>query len=143
RYKTTLAPIAECLASGVPATANRVGLAPTLLDQIVIKEPHGHQPLLKRGIGETCAGPDVHHVLAARIAPCQQVADVACDRRPAGRQWLDAFTNTDREVVGKPPAVSLDGPGREAEVGLHTQPLDGLRLLGNRWPAVDWSVLLP
>src|SRR6478736_4845705 len=106
----------------VAASADRVGLTQTLLDQEVVKQPYRNHSLLQGGIGQTHARVDRHHVRTPATGPLGQFPYVACDVGSVGPERLDSHPLAHLQVLGQPASVGVQRPGRTPQIGPHAKP---------------------
>jgi len=104
------------------APTNGIGLAQPLLHEVVVEQPHRHQPLRNGGAGQPGSGIEGHHIRATAAGPVGQLPHIDADMRPARRERVDTLPLAHLQILGKPPCVGVDRPRRPPEIGPHPQP---------------------
>lgn len=128
---------AELPAGRVAASADRIGLSQTLLDEVVVEQPHRHQALLQRRVRQ--AGPGVQHddIASPAARPrCQLLHERRHVQTLRGNR-VDSVSLADQQVLSQSPRVRVDGPGCPPQIRPYSQPL-GRPLV----PAKDRPLLL-
>lgn len=91
--------------------------------QMVIEQPHRHQPLLNCGVRRACPGIDRHHIRAPAAGPAGQLTHVRGDVRSIGGYWIDVLPLAHLQVLGRPQGVGVDRPPRGPQIRPYPQPL--------------------
>ena len=115
---------AELPTRGVAAAADRVGISQALLDEEVVEQPHRHQTLLQRGVGQADPGVQSDDVGTA-VRSGRQLPHEQRDLRTIGGQRVDAVTFTDQQILRQPPRIRVDGAPGTTQIGPDAQPLGG------------------
>ncbi len=112
----------------VAAAPDWIACASSLMDEMVIEEPHCNEPLLNSGVRQPRARVDGHDVAAARMWSGTQVAHVTCDVRSGGGHQVHICSRANRHVIRQATPVGVDGPRRQPAIHLHLKPRHGLGL---------------
>jgi hypothetical protein len=116
------------LASGtlprrIAATPHRIRLAPAFLDQIAIKQPDRHHPLLQRRVRQPGTRVQRHNLRPAPTWTFPQHPDIASNMPPTSNQRINTRLLAHLQVLSQTPAVGIQRSFRQTRISPHPQPL--------------------